>query len=110
MATEGDLKKVLGLLAVWIVKIRKNNAILLFDINKIAVSFCLKLLHLVYGLALKDLNQVKKNFPGLDLGDQDNSKIACQITSGTDAIKVISDLRTIVRKNYHEILTGVLSF
>lgn len=110
MAAENDLKKVLGLLAVWIERIRANNAILLFDINKIAESFCLKLLNLVYGLELKDLNQEKANFPGLDLGDKENSKVAYQITSRTDTAKVISTLRTVVKKKYEQSFTGGIRF
>lgn len=110
MATERELKKVLGLLAVWIERIRANNAILLFDINKIAESFCLKLLNLVYGLDLKDLNQEKSNFPGLDLGDKVHSKIAYQVTSRTDTAKVINTLRTVVKKNYNQSFTGGIRF
>lgn len=110
MAKESDLKRVLDLLSVWIVRIRANNAILLFDINKIAESFCLKLLNLLYGLHLKDLNLEKANFPGLDLGDQVASKIACQITSRTDTDKVISTLRTVIKKEYHKTFTGGIKF
>lgn len=110
MAKESDLKRVLNLLSVWIVRIRTNNAIFLFDINKIAESFCLKLLNLVYELELTDLNLEKANFPGLDLGDQVNSKIAYQISSRTDTNKVISTLRTVVKKKYHETFTGGIKF
>ncbi|MEO8852302.1 MAG: SMEK domain-containing protein [Ginsengibacter sp.] len=110
MAKESDLKKVIDLLSTWIVRIRSNNAIFLFDINKIAESFCLKLLNLIYGLKLKDLNLEKTNYPGLDLGDELISKVAYQVSSRTDTDKVISTLRTVLKKKYHETFSGGIKF
>lgn len=110
MAREEDLKKVINLLSVWIVRIRNNNAISLFDINKIAESFCLKLLNLIYGFNLEDLNKEKSNFPGLDLGDRGPSKVAFQITSRTDTNKVFKTLRIVKQKKYEESFTGGIRF
>ncbi|WP_343304380.1 SMEK domain-containing protein [Chitinophaga niabensis] len=82
------------LLACWIADIRLNNAIDFQDINKSAEGVCMQLLNLVYNYELEDLNYTKRNFPGLDLADH-KAKVAFQITSRTDAAKVIETLQKV---------------
>lgn len=78
----------------WIYDIDVENARLYFDINKVSEGIALRILNLIYGFNLKDLNDEKMNFPGIDLGDEDSAKIAFQITSDNHARKIKDTLNT----------------
>lgn len=82
------------LLACWISDIRLNSAIDFQDINKSAEGVCMQLLNLIYNYELEDLNYTKRNYPGLDLADH-KANVAFQITSRTDATKVIETLQKV---------------
>lgn len=98
------------LLGTWLQAIRLNNAVNYFDINKTSEGFCLKLLNLVFNYKLKDLNDEKPNYPGIDLGDRENSKIAFQVTSRTDAAKIFSALKLIVANGDQEQFSNGIKF
>src|ERR1022692_4913980 len=102
MMEEQELKTIQELLIKWVLRIRFDNAISLFDINKLSEGLSLKLLNIVYDLELKDLNDQQVNYPGLDLGDDSKSKIAFQVSSRTDTDKVISTLRMAIEKKYNQ--------
>ena len=89
-----NLGNIAFLLACWISDIRLNNSIDFQDINKSAEGVCMQLLNLVYNYELEDLNYTQRNFPGIDLGDR-KAKVAFQITSRTDAGKVIETLQKV---------------
>lgn len=89
---EVEIKELQARLSYWVVQIRMNNGNYLYDGNKLAESLVLKLLNLLYDLNLKDINEEKANAPGIDLGDK-AAGVAFQVSSRTDANKVIDTLR-----------------
>ena len=66
----------------------------LTDLNKVSEDFFCKLLNLIYGYELRNLNSQRSNEPGIDLGDESIS-IAFQITSQSDSAKINSTLQRI---------------
>ncbi|PWK72891.1 hypothetical protein LX99_04221 [Mucilaginibacter oryzae] len=107
---EKDLKDIYRLLGSWITEIRLEKAVKYLDINKVSEGFAMKLLNLIYDYNLVDLNDIKEDFPGLDLGELDQSKIAFQVTSRTDTAKVISSLKTVIAEKHHETFSGGIKF
>lgn len=68
--------------------IKKQNQLGYFDINKTCEYVFCKILNIVYGINLIDLNKAfNTNFPAIDLGDQ-KSRICYQITSENSATKI----------------------
>lgn len=63
--------------------------------NIILENFLRDLLNLVYNCNLENLNQLKNNFPGVDLGDE-SKKLAIQITSTPTSKKINSTLRIFI--------------
>lgn len=98
------------MLGSWITEIRLEKAVKYLDINKVSEGFAMKLLNLIYDYNLVDLNGIKEDFPGLDLGELDQGKIAFQVTSRTDTAKVISSLKTVIAEKHHETFTGGIKF
>ncbi|WP_343668427.1 SMEK domain-containing protein [Chitinophaga sp.] len=96
---EIETKDVLDRLAYWFLQLRLTNGITLFDGNKLAEPLVLKILNLLYGLDLIDLNDEKINTPGIDLGDK-QAGVAFQVTIRTDADKVIETLRKASSHNF----------
>jgi hypothetical protein len=84
MGREEEIKQVIELMTWWVSKIKTNNYIEFYDINKVAEDLALKLLNEIFGLQLVNLNIEKSNYPGIDLGDKIN-KVAYQITSRNDS-------------------------
>lgn len=70
--------------------ISKNKLNLTSD-NIVLENFLRDLLNLVYNYNLENLNQLKKNFPGVDLGDE-SKKLGIQITSTPTSKKINSTL------------------
>ncbi|QEM03712.1 SMEK domain-containing protein [Mucilaginibacter rubeus] len=69
------------------IQVETRNRLGLFDLTKMAEDFFCETLNAVYNLNLVNLNTVRSNNPGLDLGDKKN-KIAYQITSSNNSQKV----------------------
>ncbi|MCW3793786.1 SMEK domain-containing protein [Paenibacillus sp. LS1] len=70
-----------------------NNVNNLTDINKYCEDFLVPILNRTYGLRLVNLNQIKVNFPAVDLGDYD-SRICYQVSSTVDVKKIEETLNT----------------
>jgi hypothetical protein len=86
-------------LTTWLTEVSLANASGYFDINKVSEGTALRLLNLVFEFQLADLNRVKNNFPGIDLGDDQKGMVAFQVTSQTDNGKLLSSLETF-KANY----------
>lgn len=80
--------------------ISKNKLNLTSD-NITLENFLRDLLNLTYGYNLKNLNQLKKNFPGVDLGD-DVAKVGVQITSTPSSKKVNDTLSKFINNNSYQ--------
>jgi hypothetical protein len=94
MNKENDIKEIIHLIAWWLSKIRLHNHIELFDINKFAEDIALLLLNEIYQYNLTNL---KKGYPGIDLGDIRNG-IAFQITTRADIYKIEKNLKTFIKE------------
>lgn len=66
----------------------------LYDLHKIVEDFFKEILNITYNYSLVNLNKVRCNHPGLDLGDKHN-KIAFQITSMNTSDKINETLKKI---------------
>ena len=74
-----------------------------FDINKICEGVFCGVFKEIYGFKeLRNLNEEeKKNFPGIDLAD-DEAKVAIQVTSDRTLAKIKDSLGTIIKYKLHE--------
>ncbi|WP_343566212.1 SMEK domain-containing protein [Sphingobacterium sp.] len=92
MSKTKDLKNRINvLLSRWLAEVQGANAISYYDINIISEGISMRLLNLVYGYDLSDLNKEIRNYPGIDLGDT-ISGIAFQVTTQLDSSKIRSSL------------------
>lgn len=97
---EDELRKIGKHIAYWIAEIGEANAQTFYDINKVSEGIAQQLLNLVFDYQLRDLNAGKKNYPGIDLGDEGFGGTAFQVTSRNDRSKIIEDLNTFRDKDY----------
>lgn len=67
--------------------VKRRNSMNLFDVDIHIESFFCELLNLVFGYNLENLNNSKRNYISIDLGDRKN-KIAVQVTAQNTREKV----------------------
>lgn len=90
-------------------QIAARSKVGLLDLNVFSENFFRDVLNALYGWRLENLNESRSNEPGLDLGDKAN-KVAFQVTSRSDAAKVIGTLQKITAdqaKDYDQIFVFV---
>jgi hypothetical protein len=80
---EDYIKRISLNLAVLRAHVEQMGYMQLFDSHIIAEDFMARLLNIVFGYALENLNYIHKNQPGVDLGDSTNG-IAFQIQAKKD--------------------------
>jgi len=100
--THNEEMGIVELISLWSTKVKFNNRMSYFDINKASEGLALKLLNITYDWELVNLNSEKLNFPGIDLGDKTKSGIAVQVTSRSDTKKINDTLKLFHEKNYIE--------
>jgi hypothetical protein len=94
--------EIIKLLSNFVAEVKGSAASGHQDINKTSEGFLRDLFREVFGLSnLKDLNEEKPNFPGLDLGD-DAAGVAFQATSEHKVEKIQETLKTVIRHQLHE--------
>lgn len=94
--------EIIKLLSNFVAEVKGSAASGHQDINKTSEGFLRDLFREVFGLSnLKDLNEEKPNFPGLDLGD-DAAGVAFQVTSEHKVGKIQETLKTVIRHQLHE--------
>lgn len=74
----------------------------LFDDNKYWENIIRYLMNAVYGFDLKNLNEEKINYPGIDLGDQ-SEKIGVQVTETKTSAKLVRSLDKVLENNVYEV-------
>lgn len=72
-----------------------------YDINVHSEYLLIPLLNLIFNYQLKNANQVKKNFPSVDLIDVEN-RVAFQITSSSTKKKVTNTLESFIKNDLHK--------
>lgn len=95
-----ELSEINKYLTTWLTELAVHNSLTYFDINKVSEGTALRLLNLLYGWNLKDLNEEQENFPSIDLGDAGANGLAVQVTSRTDNKKIKSTLQTFLANSY----------
>jgi hypothetical protein len=84
--------------------LKTRGQVQLYDLNRYCEDFAKDLLNIVYGYELINLNEVRHNEPGIDLGDRKN-RVAFQITSNKSSKKVRETLQKISaehKRNYDQ--------
>ena len=81
-------------------EIAQSGTLGLTNINKHSENFVRRLLNLVYGYKLKNLNQASTTYPGLDLGDE-TAGIGVQVTSEKSSDKVEDTLTKVIRYKHY---------
>jgi hypothetical protein len=95
------LNEARDLLAQFVSRVKGSTAMGHTDINVISETFLTELFREVFALpALRNLNQDRRNFPGLDLAD-DTAGVAYQITATTDISKIKASLETSINAGLH---------
>lgn len=87
MNKEIYIKEIAESLALLSKEVTILNAINLYDINIVAEDFFSGLLNLIYGYELKNVNNLEKNAPAIDLFDSKN-RISIQVTSDNSSMKI----------------------
>jgi hypothetical protein len=83
-------------------EIKSLSSLGYLNINKYSENFLKRILNFVYEIELENLNEKQYNFPGLDLGDEDES-IAFQITAKKKSSKIDDTLQTCINHKHYEI-------
>ncbi|SHH92440.1 hypothetical protein SAMN05444671_4306 [Flavobacterium sp. CF108] len=105
-----EIREINSYIQAWLLEIKISTTLSYTDINKVSEGTCLKLLNLIYGYELEDLDKEKKNFPAVDLGNSTSSKIAFQITSNTTKDKIRQSLKKFKKHNLDKRFTGGIKF
>ncbi|MDH8676965.1 SMEK domain-containing protein [Fusibacter bizertensis] len=72
-----------------------------FDINNYSENFFKEILNKIYKLDLVNLNEIKVNFPAIDLGDLDEG-VCFQVTSDNSRDKIITTLSKYEEKELYK--------
>lgn len=91
MERQKRLEKIKRSFLLWAYEVETDNSRLNYDINRISEDLACELLNAIYGYEFLNLNDEKKNYPSIDLGDSKNA-VACQVTSETGSSKIIKTL------------------
>lgn len=87
------VNKLLMLMSVWRVYTEHCTALTLNDINNLNEDITLKLLNVAYDWGLKNLNEDKKNYPAIDLGNK-SKQIGVSVTATRTADYIHSKIET----------------
>lgn len=88
MNKEIYIKEIAESLALLSKEVTILNAVNLYDINIVAEDFFPGLLNLIYDYELKNVNNLEKNAPAIDLFDPKN-RISIQVTSDNSSTKIM---------------------
>jgi hypothetical protein len=101
MNLQKSLERIIELFGIFHLQVRSYNKAGLFDINTLSEDVFNPVFRELYQSPfLRNLNSERKNFPGLDLGD-DCSRLAFQITSDGDIEKVKETLQKIIKHEHY---------
>lgn len=84
---ENIIKEISSILATLKNHVELNNSINLTDINKSSEDFYAGFLNILYELNLTNFNELKSNYPSIDLGDE-ISRVCYQITATNSSDKI----------------------
>ncbi|MDD3192431.1 MAG: SMEK domain-containing protein [Oscillospiraceae bacterium] len=90
----------------WDAKIKSCKAQDLYDVCRLSQSLACRLLNLLLGIHLVDLDRMHRNFPGVDLGE--SGGFCVQVTSQISASKVTHTLRQCQKQRLGDRYTGLI--
>ncbi|MFT3679846.1 MAG: SMEK domain-containing protein [Ferruginibacter sp.] len=103
------ISKISSLLTQFSLEIRDKGKLKLHDINLISEDILVPILSILYDTDLRNLNDEKANYPGIDLASDEHitlggvrKKIAFQITSTKNIDKVLETLTTYTSHNFYK--------
>jgi hypothetical protein len=99
--SENLLKTIVDRLGLVVIVCRFRGFLGLYDSNKLAERFFRKLLNVLHGLNLGDMNQIQHNFPAIDLGDE-GAGVCYQVTVDKGGDKVQHTLDKYVENKLYE--------
>jgi hypothetical protein len=105
-----EIREIEKYIKSWLLDIDFSTALCYTDINKVSEGICRKLLNLIYGYELEDLGKEQINFPAIDLGDDNLSKISFQVTSETTRDKITESLKKFKNHGLDKRFTGGIKF
>ncbi|MBK5261080.1 MAG: SMEK domain-containing protein [Peptostreptococcaceae bacterium] len=76
------------------------NSAGMYDINRVSEDYFCGLFNILYDLKLVNLNAIKENYPGIDLGDR-SEKIAMQVTTTRRREKTEKTIKNFIEKKYY---------
>lgn len=101
MNLEKSLTRIIELFLIFQREVEARNRIDLFDINRLAEDVLVPVFKDIFDCQfLRNLNRQQRNFPGLDLAD-DNARIAFQVSSTSGIEKVKNTLEKVVRNQLY---------
>lgn len=92
-------KSIMNRFAILKVQIQSYNNEGYYDIDIAMEDLICDVLNLTYGYELDNLNKQQSNFPGIDLGDEQN-RIAVQVTAESNRKKIEKTIETFEEKGY----------
>ncbi len=103
------IEKIIDLLLQFSTEVKDKGKLKLADINIISEDVLVPILSIVYDTELKNLNEEKANYPGIDLATDKHftfagakKKIAFQITSTNNITKIKKTLNQYVKKQFYD--------
>lgn len=86
------IDKIIEIFNIYISEVKLKSACNLNDESIHAENFICELLNMCYGYKLHNLNEDKLNFPGIDLGDEEN-RLGIQVTMQKNSDKINDTLK-----------------
>lgn len=105
-----EIREIEKYIKSWLLEIDFSTALCYTDINKVSEGVCRNLLNLIFGYELEDLGKEQVNFPAVDLGDDNVSKIGFQVTSDTTRDKIIQSLKKFKNHGLDKRFIGGIKF
>ena len=101
MNLQKSIERIIELFLIFRQEVKSHNEAGLFDINRLSEDVLVPVFKDAFDCQyLRNLNREQKNYPGLDLAD-DQSRIAFQITSDAGIEKIKDTLRKIVAEKHY---------
>lgn len=94
-------KEIITALTELVLKIQNLNVAHFYDANTVAEDFFCGLLNRLYSWSLQNMNYLKSNYPGIDLGSVKDG-LAVQVTSDGNRAKIQRTIRTFVENDYYK--------
>tara|TARA_R110002167_G_scaffold366411_1_gene596179 strand:- start:28679 stop:29767 length:1089 start_codon:yes stop_codon:yes gene_type:complete len=108
---EKEIKTITTEFSVWEVKLQNLSSMNLFDAHNLSESSICELLNIIFEYKLRNLNELKMNFPAIDLGDKSNS-LCIQVTSTKSSSKIQQTIDKFLKynldKDYEELFIIIL--